>query len=239
MQTAYHWQQGTWFAYPLGYRNPFQSDAVLGVLTNRDQFAEVLRGQPEYTGFVGEGDYQPDLVTEDESTAAFAFFLGDLAPVPWDLRYDPTIAADPSLPPGDPLRGDVIMMRLEWAGPGAPPLDVIREFPRYVERLGPPPPVGEGRYTFSRSARLDPGATGVDYSVYEHAGSVTAGLRCNVVYESGRPGPQPLCNGRVWDTATNTVLYLFFPEGVMRAPEGWPQAAQSAFDLVESWRTAE
>lgn len=236
-QTAYHWQQGAWFAYPLGYRNPFQADSVLGVLTSQDQLAELLRGQPERTGFVGKGDYNPDLVTETEAIASFAFVLGDLAPVPWDLRYDPTIAADPSGPPGDPARGDVVRMLLDWAGPEAPILDVIRRFPRYEESVGPPPPVGEGHYTFSGSTRLDASATGVNYSIYERAGSITAGLRCNVVHEPGKPVPQPLCDGQVWDTTTNTVLYLFFPEAVMRAPGGWPQAARSAFDLIESWRT--
>ncbi|WP_380997208.1 hypothetical protein [Sedimentitalea sp. HM32M-2] len=53
--TAYHWQQGVWFAFPAGYRNPHLGEAVPEIITDRERMEKELKLAPERTGIARDG----------------------------------------------------------------------------------------------------------------------------------------------------------------------------------------
>ena len=227
---AFHWQQGQWFAYPLAYRTPRVADAYLPLVTSRAAVAEALEAAPGRTGYGPGGRYEPDRLTGTEATLAYAFHIGDLRPVDRDLYFKPDFVTD----------GPVLRANIVWASPNTPPVDAIRHFDVAAARLGAPAAPGEGRLQPYTDAPFDGDPNMMDHRIYEASGPLRAMLRCNIGDEDrGGRVLQPLCDGPVWDSTTNTVLYLTFPADLATAPGGWAEPATQALQLADSWRLDE
>ncbi|GAA6203131.1 hypothetical protein [Aquicoccus sp. SU-CL01552] len=244
--TAYHWQQGVWFAFPVGYRNPYLGEAAMEIITDRERMAEELKLAPERTGFARNGRYDRSLVGDTESVGGFAFKLDSLSPVGRNLRFDADITGDPE----NPIDEDVVKFQLVWAGGIAPPAppDVTRRFDRYLSSRGTPPPLHRGHLSWLSPNGLPPAGyqplplahSDIDYGVYEKDGSLTAILRCNVMNETtNRRNVQPVCDGQVRDSESGIMLYLVFPEHIIWSERSWLTPATGALSLLESWRLAE
>ncbi len=244
--TAYHWQQGVWFAFAAGYRNPYLGEAVTEIITDRERMERELKFAPERTGFARDGRYDRSLVGDTESVGGFAFQLNSLSPVGRNLRFDPDITGDPENPDDE----DVVKFQLFWAGGSAPPAppDVTRRFDRYFSGRGAPPPLHQGHLTWlspnglppAGYQLLQPGHSDIDYGVYEKDGSLTAILRCNVMNETANTrNVQPVCDGQVRDSESGIILYLVFPEHIIWSERSWLTSVTGALSLLESWRLAE
>lgn len=244
--TAYHWQQGVWFAFPAGYRNPYLGEAVLEIITDRERMEEELKLAPELTGFARDGRYDRSLVGDTESVGGFAFRIDSLAPVGRNLRFDADITGDPE----NPTDEDVVKFHLVWAGGNAPPAppDITRRFDRYLSGRGAPPPLYRGHLTKLSPNGLPPAGyqplplehSDIDYGVYEKDGSLTAILRCNVMNDTAnKRNVQPVCDGQVRDAESGIILYLVFPEHIIWSERSWLTPVTGALSLLESWRLVE
>ncbi|MFW8592815.1 hypothetical protein [Cribrihabitans neustonicus] len=243
---AYHWQQGVWFAFPTGYRNPYLGKEVTRIIQDRSRVAEGMKRAQNRTGFAGDGRYDRNLVSDTEAVGGFAFKLDTLEPVGRNLFFDADITGDPENP-GD---SDVVKFKLVWAGGDAPkaPPDVTRRFDRYQASRGKPPSLRQGHLTWlslnglppAGYQPLPPGHSSVDYKIYEQADGLTAIFRCNVMDETlNRRGIQPICDGEVSDADTGTILYLTFPEHLIWSELSWLLPSAKALSLVNSWRLEE
>ena len=206
------------------------ADAYLPLVTSRTAVAEALEAAPGRTGYGPGGRYEPDRLTGTEATLAYAFHIGDLRPVDRDLYFEPDFVTD----------GPVLRANIVWASPNTPPVDAIRHFDVAAARLGAPAAPGEGRLQPYTDAPFDGDPNMMDHRIYEASGPLRAMLRCNIGDEDrGGRVLQPLCDGPVWDSTTNTVLYLTFPADLATAPGGWAEPATQALQLADSWRLDE
>lgn len=223
---AFHWQQGQWFEYPLAYRNPMPNAADVPLIQSRAVLERNLARAVAHTGYVENGRYDPDAITEPEATMWFAFHMDGLRPVERDLRFDPDLESD------DP----VIVAELVWVGATPPPSDATRAFDVLLARIGPPTAPGTGYLSSFHDSQLSDDRATSDYRIYEAIGERSAVFRCNIRDEErGGVVLQPICDGHVWDRATDTILYLKFPAEVASTGAGWSEAADAALQLVRSW----
>ena len=226
-QQGLHWQQGHWFSYPLEYRTPWIPEVDVPLITSRPAMERALAAAPGRTGYVADGAYDPTLVTGTEATMAFAFHVDDLRPVDRNLFFDPDFVTG----------GPVVQAEILWAGPLVPSPDSVRYFEVAEARGLRPVPMGEGRLAPYEDVPFEGDPARTDYRLLEQAGPLHAMLRCNVADRAtGAPELQPLCDGPVWDTETNTVLYLTFPAHLATASDGWAKPANQALKLIDSWR---
>ncbi|KAA0909418.1 hypothetical protein [Aquicoccus porphyridii] len=240
---GYHWQQGVWFSFLVKYRNPYLSNEAEEIIKDRDHLVEALKRVQHRTGFTEDGRYDRSLVGDNEAIGGFAFNLDTLKPVNRNLFYDADITGDPQ----NPDDSDIVRISIEWAGANAStaPLDVTRPFDRYQEGRGTAPNLFQGHLTTYTQGSLPPAGylslnsdhSNVDYRLYEQGDGLIASLRCNVMNgTSNRRNVQPLCDGKVRELETNTILYLLFPEHLIWSERSWMQPAKAAFFLVNSWR---
>ncbi|MEO1680232.1 MAG: hypothetical protein AAFU80_18975 [Pseudomonadota bacterium] len=244
--TAYHWQQGVWFAFPAGYRNPYPGEAATEIITDRERMEEALKHAPERTGFAQDGRYDRSLVGGTEAVGAFAFRLDSLSPVGRNLRFDADMTGDPD----DPGDEDVVKFHVVWAGGSAPPAppDVTRLFDRYLSGRGAPPDLYEGHLTTLSPNGLPPAGyqplrperLDRDYRIYERDQSLTATLRCEVIDGTvGRRQIQPVCDGEVRDSESGRILYFLFPEHLIWMERSWVAPVAAALSLLDGWHLAE
>lgn len=241
---GYHWQQGVWFAFPVGYRNPYLREAATEITTDRVRMEEALKRTAQRTGFSQDGRYDRSLISDVEARASFAFHLESLSKVNRNLRFDADITGDPD----NPKNEDAVKFSLLWAGGTAPeaPSDITRRFDRYLEARGAPPPLGKGHLTpLGVDGKLPPagnaplplGHSGINYRLYEQHKGVTANLLCIVVVGANGPRvPQPLCDGYIQQAETGVYLYLRFPEHIIRSDQSWFAPVSGALSLVKRWR---
>lgn len=223
-KTAYYWQEGQWFELPLAYINdPILDDNFMEALLDKDRMSVFLSERKGLTGYAENGSYDPGLVSNGKRSGKlnFGFYVGSLRPHSESYLYHPDMS-----PYGDDTAAIVVL----WPGGNSAPEDYAGLYDAYQDEMGPPPPLGTGRFAQIYGGPRPYEESDPSYFIYEQSMTYEVRLHCETKVL------QPACHGEMRDVATGTYIRAQFPERIMRSDKSWLNVADPAFKFINSWR---